>query len=65
VLIWLPALLQAAWFFHPSEENYQSLREDLPTNGMLAATFRSRLAPPALLLLGGTGWGGCWYDRTA
>lgn len=37
----LPALPNAAWFFFASPENYLSLRDDLPANGALAATFSS------------------------
>lgn len=52
----LPALPQAAWFFHASPPNYLSLRDDLPAQGMLAAVFRSARLPmwllaPGLLLL--------------
>ena len=50
----LPALPNAAWFFHASPENVLSLRDDLPANGFLAAVFGSRslspfLYPPAAL----------------
>lgn len=38
----LPALPQTAWFFHASSANWLSLRDDLPANGFLAATFSSR-----------------------
>ncbi len=38
----LPALPNAAWFFFASPPNYLSLRDDLPAQGGLAATF---LAP--------------------
>ncbi len=49
----LPALPNCAWFFFASPENYLSLRDDLPANGALAATFRSlRLSAP-LLVAGG------------
>jgi len=37
----LPVLPNAAWFFFASPENYLSLRDDLPANGALAATFSS------------------------
>ncbi len=47
-----PALPNAAWFFHASPENYLSLRNDLPANGLLAATFKSPTWPSALLALG-------------
>jgi hypothetical protein len=52
----LPALPNAAWFFFASAPNYLSLRDDLPAQGALAATFRSptwpgaRLAPATLVL---------------
>ncbi|MHB0989533.1 MAG: hypothetical protein ACYC3P_12865 [Bellilinea sp.] len=50
----LPALPNAAWFFHASPTNALSLRNDLPANGFLAAGFSSRnlslfLYPPAVL----------------
>jgi hypothetical protein len=48
----LPALPNTAWFFIASEPNYLSLRDDLPANGPLAATFRSPRLPSALLALG-------------
>jgi hypothetical protein len=43
----LPALPATAWFFFASSPNYLSLRDDLPGEGSLAATFR---APPRQLL---------------
>ncbi len=46
-----PALPDAAWFFHASPQNYLSLRDDLPANGFLAATFSSSKVPLALLAL--------------
>ena len=50
----LPALPNAAWFFHASPANALSLRDDLPANGFLAAGFSSRdlspfLYPPAVV----------------
>lgn len=45
----LPALPNAAWFFHASPENYLSLRDDLPGNGFLTAVFSSPLTPAILL----------------
>lgn len=45
----LSALPQAAWFFHASAKNWLSLRDDLPANGFLAATFCSRSFSPLLL----------------
>ena len=44
----LPALPNAAWFFHASPANALSLRDDLPANGFLAAVFRSRALSPIL-----------------
>ena len=46
----LPSLPNAAWFFFASPENHLSLRDDLPGNGALTASFRSHpafLAPLA------------------
>jgi len=48
----LPALPQAAWFFHASPPNHLSLRDDLPGGGMLAAAFRSAALPAEALVLG-------------
>ena len=45
----LPSLPNAAWFFYASPPNYLSLRDDLPAQGFLAATFSSPLLPAALL----------------
>ncbi len=45
----LPALPNAAWFFHASPENHLSLRDDLPARGLLAATFCSPRIPSILL----------------
>jgi hypothetical protein len=45
----LPALPEAAWFFHASPHNYLSLRDDLPGSGFLAATFSSKKVPFLLL----------------
>lgn len=41
----LPALPNAAWFFFASPPNYLSLRDDLPAQGALAATFQSPAWP--------------------
>jgi hypothetical protein len=49
---WLPALPNAAWFFHASPPNYLALRDDHPAQGFLAATFHSPAIPPPLLGLG-------------
>jgi hypothetical protein len=45
----LPALPNAAWFFFASPHNYLSLRDELPGNGALAATFRSPTWSPVAL----------------
>jgi hypothetical protein len=42
----LPALPNCAWFFYASPENYLSLRDDIPAQGLLAATFASPNIPP-------------------
>jgi hypothetical protein len=47
----LPTLPQACWFFHASPQNYLSFVDDQPASGFLAATFRSRKVPLALLAL--------------
>jgi len=46
-----PALPNAAWFFFAAPPNYLSLRDDLPAQGFLAATFRSARLPGSLLML--------------
>jgi hypothetical protein len=51
-LLRLPALPNAAWFFFASPPSYLSLRDDLPAQGGLAATFRSASWPSLPLLLG-------------
>ncbi len=51
----LPNLPNAAWFFFASPPNYLSLYDDLPAQGWLAATFRSRRFPAPLLALGAPG----------
>jgi len=48
----LPALPNTAWFFFASPENCLSLRDDLPANGALAATFRAPNIPTLLLAPG-------------
>lgn len=48
----IPALPNAAWFFFASPPNYLSLRDDLPAQGSLAATFRSPQPPAAILAPG-------------
>ncbi len=57
----LPALPNAAWFFHASPQNYLTLRDDLPGNGFLTATFASPLTPallfsPVVLVLPMLAW---------
>ena len=47
-----PALPNAAWFFFASPQNYLSFRDDLPAQGFLAQTFRSRRIPTPLLAFG-------------
>lgn len=47
----LPALPNTAWFFFASSQNYLSLRDDLPAQGWLAATFQSSSIPRLLNLL--------------
>jgi hypothetical protein len=48
-LLRLPALPDTAWFFFASPPNYLSLRDDLPAQGWLAATFQSPALANALL----------------
>ena len=48
----LPALPNAAWYFYASPPNYLAFRDDLPAQGLLAATFRSPLLPAPLLAAG-------------
>ena len=48
----LPVLPNTAWFFFASQQNYLSLRDDLPAQGGLAATFCAPRWPAALLMLG-------------
>jgi hypothetical protein len=48
----LPALPNAAWFFHASAHNYLSLRDDRPGHGLLAAVFQSVRVPSILLVSG-------------
>lgn len=45
----LPALPNAAWFFHASQENYLSF-SDMPGHGFLAQAFRSPVFPLSRLL---------------
>ena len=48
----LPCLPNTAWFFYAAPPNYLSLRDDLPTQGFLAATFRGPDWPAWKLALG-------------
>lgn len=48
----LPTLPNAAWFFFASPPNYLCLRDDLPAQGPLAATFCSPQLPAAALAPG-------------
>jgi hypothetical protein len=51
-LLRLPSLPNTAWFFFASPANYLSLRDDLPAQGGLAATFHSPTRAAWLLPLG-------------
>lgn len=46
----LPALPNAAWFFHASPPSHLALSDGHPARGFLAAVFRSPLIPTLLLL---------------
>lgn len=48
----LPALPNAAWFFHGSPPNHLTLRDDLPPRGFLAAVFSAPRFPSPALALG-------------
>jgi hypothetical protein len=48
-LLRLPALPNTAWFFFASPPNFLALRDDLPGQGSLAATFCAPKWPAALL----------------
>jgi len=68
----LPALPNAAWFFHASAMNHLTLRDDLPGSGFLSAVFASpTISPlvltPAALLLPLVTWPGGrrWLRRAA
>lgn len=50
-----PALPNAAWFFYASPPNYLSFRDDLPAQGLLAATFCAPRLPGWLMALGALG----------
>jgi len=46
----LPALPNAAWFFHASPPNHLTLRDDHPASGFLAALFSASKVPPLLFV---------------
>lgn len=48
----LPALPQAAWFFFASPQNHLTLRDDLPGQGAMAASYASPGIPSLLLAPG-------------
>jgi hypothetical protein len=48
----LPALPQAAWFFHSSPRSYLSFRSDRPAHGFLAQVFCSSSSGACLLPVG-------------
>lgn len=48
----LPTLPNTVWFFFASPPNYLSVRDDLPAQGALSATFQSKVWPTALIALG-------------
>ena len=48
----LPALPNAIWFFHASEKNHLSFRNDKPAQGFLAQTFSSPHFHPMQFLIG-------------
>jgi hypothetical protein len=48
----LPKLPNAAWFFHASQQNHLSFRNDKPGNGFLAQTFCSPKFHPLLIPAG-------------
>ncbi len=48
----LPALPNAAWFFHASPQNSLSLRDDIPAQGFFAGSIRSPHWPSLLLAPG-------------
>ncbi len=47
----LPALPNAAWFFHASPPNYLAVHDGHPAQGYLAATFASPAIPAPILAL--------------
>lgn len=44
-----PVLPNALWYFHASADNYLTFRDDLPANGLLAASFSAKRYPSWLL----------------
>ena len=48
----LPTLPNAVWFFHASQENYLSFRDDKPWRGFLAQTLYSPKFHPLLIPAG-------------
>lgn len=46
----LPTLPNAAWFFHASPPNHLTLRDDLPAQGFLVASFSSPKLPSVTML---------------
>ena len=48
----LPALPNAAWFFHASKDNHLSFGEDKPAQGFLAQAFRAPRFHPLLIPAG-------------
>jgi len=50
-----PAFPNAAWFFYASPPNFLSFRDDLPAQGLLAATFFSPQIAAPLLAAGAPG----------
>jgi hypothetical protein len=48
----LPALPNAIWFFHASQENHLSFQNDKPASGFIAQVFRAPRFHPALLPAG-------------
>lgn len=48
----LPTLPNSVWFFHASNENYLSFKDDKPAHGFLAQTFRSPGFHPLLFPAG-------------
>jgi hypothetical protein len=47
-----PALPNAVWFFFAAPQNHLSLRDDLPSNGNLAAIFQAPTLPAYMLIPG-------------